>query len=190
MCQQKKEFHHAIAPYCAGIILTLLTACSSDMSDLERFVADTKARKNPNVDPLPKFEIVPNYFYEVDNMRDPFEPLMEQSVIIDRPVDQTGTSTGETPCPKPPDSNRVRVGLELMPLDALQMVGTLKEGETLWGLVISKTKGTLYKVKVGDFMGQYFGRVIAISETKIEVMEFVPDNNGCYSEQANAIKLR
>jgi type IV pilus assembly protein PilP len=162
------------------------------MSDLHKFVQDTKARKNPNVEPLPKFEIVPNYFYEVDNMRDPFEPIIEQGIGQQRiPIDRVEGNENEEVenCPKP-DTNRVRVGLELLPLDALQMVGTLKEGDTLWGLVISKTKGTLYKVKAGDYMGQYFGRITSISENKIEVMELVPDVKGCYSEQLNTIKLR
>lgn len=175
-----------------SLFIILLTACSSDMSDLEEFVAETKARKNPNVEPLPKFEIVPNYFYEVDNMRDPFEPIIEQGIgtnIVTLPLAGDENSDDERQdCPKP-DPHRVRIGLELMPLDALQMVGTLQEGETLWGLVISKTTGTLYKVKVGDYMGQYHGRVTGIAENKIEVIELVPDNKGCYAEQINTIKL-
>jgi type IV pilus assembly protein PilP len=188
----KKISYRYFYQCCVGVIVILLSACSSDMTDLERFIAETKGRKNPNVEPLPKFEIVPNYFYEVDNMRDPFEPLIEQGIgnaRIPLQIDENNDDNAGMNCPKP-DTNRVRVGLELMPLDALQMVGTLQEGETFWGLVISKTTGTLYKVKVGDYMGRYHGRVSGISENKIEVIELVPDNKGCYSEQVNTIKLR
>lgn len=167
----------------------LVTACSSDMTDLERFVAEMKARKNPNVEPLPKFEIVTSYFYEADNLRDPFAPLLEEldgNAPPPPPKLPGEVAEDAAPCPKP-DSNRVRVGLELLPLDALQMVGTLKEDMNLWGLVMSKTSGTLYKVKVGDYMGRYYGKIISITETKISVMEFVPDAQGCYWEKENSI---
>jgi type IV pilus assembly protein PilP len=179
-----------------GILLLLtlhLTSCGGgDMNDLVAEVDKIKAKKNNEVAPLPEFKHIPSYFYEVDKMRDPFIPFMDaqQTDITVGLKTPTGKET-KGPCPGP-DPHRVRVGLELMPLDSLRMVGTLEEekekDKTLWALVMA-SDGTIYRVKQGEFIGQNSGKIINIEENKIELQELLPNKEGCWTETATTLEL-
>ncbi len=176
-----------------GLSILLLSACSGQgMDDLEEYVAKTKARKNPHVDPIPDFGHVPSYFYEVQHMRDPFEPLISGEKGPMLQAFEEGKKKKE--CPNPGSTHRVRIGLELMPLDALQMVGTVEtkdqSGRTiLWALIVSKSDGTIYRVKQGDYMGNNYGQVINVFEEGVEVLEQIPDGEGCWQENIAKISL-
>jgi len=167
----------------------ILNACSNNnMDDLRQYVAEIKARKNPQVDPIPSFTIIPNHFYEVEDERDPFRPMEDRS--------GSGGNGGAIDPNDPirncerPDPYRIRVGLELLPLDGLDMAGTLLDGEgNLWGLVTSRSDLITYRVQVGDYMGENEGQIINITETKIELRELYPDGSGCYVEQISSIAL-
>jgi len=174
-----------------SLLITLfLSACGDrSMRDLKKEVAKIEAIENPHVPTLPEITQFLPYLYGVQHLRDPFIPLKDntQGPIINIPTKERGKD-GKEPCPTP-DSNRVRVGIELMPLDALQMVGTLEANKTLWALVISKSEGTIYHVKQGDYMGQYYGKIINVSETEIEVLEQIPDGEGCWKDKISTIQL-
>lgn len=175
--------------YVILLILLSSSACSErSMIDLEEYVAKIKARENPHVDAIPEIKHIPPYFYEVQHMRDPFIPLIDTQRQRDITLTIENSSTKEG-CPQLEDATRVRVGLELIPLDALQMVGTLNINSILWGLVVSKSEGTIYRVKQGDYLGENYGKIISISEDEIEVEEQVPDKEGCWTIQQAMIRL-
>jgi len=186
----------------------LLTACGGNMDDLKAEVERIKARRNNQVDPIPTFVVVPKFFYptDVERLRDPFKSFLEETT--DNARNKIATESLQMNCPHP-DIYRVRTGLEKMPLDALQMVGVLenqeenkpvsvestaeKPAETVtpppkavvefWGLVASKSDGTIYRVKVGDYLGDKDGKIINITENQIEVVELHPDGSGCWAEK-------
>jgi len=169
-------------------ILFLLAACGdSEMTDLTDFVKKLKEKKNSDVDPLPEFKHIPSYFYEVDKMRDPFMPFLEARV--QGPIEDTGSKqTVKKDCPRP-DPYRIKVGLELLPLDTIRMVGTLEDQDgTLWGL-ITTNDGTIYRVRPGDYLGVNSGKIIGVYEDRIELLELVPDKEGCFTELPNQIVL-
>ncbi len=191
------------------ILFTLmLTACSGNMDDLTAEVERIKARRNNQVDPIPTFVVVPKFFYptDVEKLRDPFKSFLEETTDSNR--NKINPESLQMNCPHP-DIYRVRTGLEKMPLDALQMVGILENQEDnkpvsvesmaekpagtetppskpvveFWGLVASKSDGTIYRVKVGDYLGDKDGKIINITENQIEVVELHPDGNGCWAER-------
>ena len=171
-----------------GLLTLLLTDCSnSGMTDLEDYVDETKQAGNPHVDPLPAIEPISNYFYEPNELKDPFQPIMLTGPDITPPPPQPT-------CP-PIDIYRVRTGLELIPLDALQMSGTVETKDsqshpTLWALVeTNRDPVTIYRVKVGDYMGNNYGKIINISNNTIEVLEQIPDADGCWRENLVTINL-
>ncbi len=174
-----------------GLITSLLSACSDPgIKDLEEYVAEIKAIENPQVDPIPESRHIPSFYYEVQNQRDPFIPLID--IDIRQPEIPGGlgeNKSDENPCPSRPDANRVRVGLEEMPLDALQMVGTMTKQGTLWALVASTSDGTLYEVKQNDYMGENYGQIINISEDQIDILELLPDGNGCWTQEVTTLRL-
>jgi len=170
------------------IFLFQLTACADkEMTDLEGFVAETKARKNPHVDEIPEFKINPGFFYEVETMRDPFKELITNSSKENFAEQDTNE---ERPDCQRPDIYRTRVELETMPLDSLQMVGTLEDEEgNYWGIITSRTDGTLYRLQAGDYIGENFGQVMSISEERIDILELHSDGAGCWIEQNASIAL-
>lgn len=189
-----------------GVLALVLTSCGGDMSDLQAEVERIKARKNNQVDPIPTFVVVPKFFYptDVEKLRDPFKSFLEETV--DNARNKVTAETMQLNCPHP-DIYRVRTGLEKMPVDALQMVGILENQEDksvavaeqptskvarpaeFWGLVASKSDGTIYRVKVGDYIGDKDGKIINITETQIEVVELHPDGTGCWAEKTVTMAL-
>ena len=68
------------------------------------------------------------------------------------------------------------------------MVGTLTQDGVFYGLL--QTNDTLvHRVVVGNYVGQNDGRIVAIDETEIRVVEIIPDGIGGYMERAATIGL-
>ncbi len=185
----KKVYHLFKWSYVLLGTLFILGCSGNNMNDLQQKVAEVKARKNPHVEPIPEFKIIAPYFYEVENERDPFKNILEgnkQNLAI---FDMTEMPEEEGPCTRP-NINRLPQELERMPLDALQMIGTLEDEETnMWGLVKSKMDGTVYKVQQDEFMGQNYGQIISVTEQQIELREMYPDGQGCFVEQITPMVL-
>lgn len=167
------SFRRAIAPTLLMLACAAtLSACGIGSSDLEKWVAEIKAKPAPALEPLPVMKQFETFEYAAQNLRDPF--------------DQTFSGEGATG-PRP-DSNRRRQTLEGFTLDSLKMVGTLGSGNHLTGLVMAPDKVT-YKVTPGNYMGQADGRVTAVHEDRIELVELVPDGAGGWLERPAKLSL-
>jgi type IV pilus assembly protein PilP len=162
-------------------MVAMLEGCGNDdFSDLHRYISDVKARPKEAIKPLPVIKIVEPFIFKPDGLRDPFKPL-EQSEQSDN-VDVSAGSGIK------PDISRRKEELETFPLDGLRMMGTIELKSILWGLV-KTSDGTIYRVKVGNYMGKNFGKIIRIVSDKIELMEIVPDKPGMWREQPTSIML-
>lgn len=155
----------------------LLGGCSSDMDDLDRYINEVKARPGGRIEPLP--EITPyevfTYTADVEGLRSPFVP--------DSPQVASGGSGGTRP-----DRDRSREFLEQFPLDTLAMVGTLELGAQTYGLLQTRD-GLIHRVQPGNYIGQNDGRIVAITESEIRLVEIISDGIGGYLERDAAIGL-
>ena len=71
----------------------------------------------------------------------------------------------------------------------LAMVGTLmREEGALWALVRDGDGGVV-KVKTGQFMGQNHGRIVAVTDYKINLIEIVPNGQGGWIERPRTLAL-
>lgn len=157
-----------------------LAACASqDMADLREYVAEVKARPPKKLSPIPEVKKAETFIYEAKGRRDPFTPQSTAEPQLPQAVVENGPS---------PDPNRPREELESYSLDSLRMVGTVEQGGETWGLVQTKD-GTIHRVKVGNYMGMNHGRIIRISEEKIELMELIPKGDGGYLEKVAALAV-
>lgn len=77
--------------------------------------------------------------------------------------------------------------MESFPLDALKFVGTLKKDNEIWAL-IRQPEGQISRVKVGDYMGQNYGRIILIKNELIKLEETV-QKSGKWEKQFTTINL-
>ena len=157
-------------------VLFLLSGCGdSGISDLEQFVQEVKARKPAPIKPLPEIKQIETFTYVPGDRRSPFQREL--------PEEMAGAGSGVTP-----DKARRKEELEEFPLDSLRMVGTLNLNGTIWGLIRNK-EGTIYRVKVGNYMGQNNGQITRISEDQIELTEIIPDHKGGYRERQATVAL-
>lgn len=157
----------------ALLVLSLtLAACGGSRGDLEKWVAEVKARPAPPLEPLPAMQQFETFEYTAQTLRDPFDQ----------------TFSGEGSSGPRPDPSRRKQTLEMFSLDSLKMVGTLGAGKNLVRLVMAPDKVT-YKVKPGDYMGQSDGRVTGVFEDRIELVELVPDGAGGWLERPAKLAL-
>ncbi len=153
-----------------------LGGCSRDMSDLETYVDEVKARPGGRIDPLPQVQPYNSFAYESGGRRSPFVP---ESRIAQAQRQDSGLR---------PDTTRNREYLESFPLDSLRMVGSLRLQEQTYALV-QGGDGLIHRVRPGNYLGQNDGRVTSISDSEIQIMEIVPDGLGGYLERPAAIAL-
>lgn len=159
-----------------GLVLCVavlaLAACTRGQRDLEAWVAEVKSQPAPPLDPLPVMKQFETFEYAAQNLRDPFSPPTS---------DQDGGGLR-------PDPNRRKEVLEAFPLDSLDMVGTIGSGSGIIGLVMGPDKVT-YRVRPGNYMGLSDGRVTAVFEDRVEMVELVPDGAGGWLERQAKIAL-
>jgi type IV pilus assembly protein PilP len=165
----------------SAVMTLTLTACGSDdVSDLTKFIQEVKARPKGAIQPLPEKKIVESFTFQPEGLRDPFRAIEKNSDEAGLDVSGAGGIR--------PDTERRKEELEAFSLDSLRMMGTLKDGKGLWGLIQAKD-GTVHSVQVGNHMGQNYGKIIRILEDKIELMEIVPDKPGTWREQQATLAL-
>lgn len=163
------------------IFLLGLAGCSDDdVTDLQKYIQEVKARPKGSIEPLPEIKIVESFIFKPDGLRDPFRPL---EVKLDQTGEEVAGYSGVHP-----DTERRKEELEAFSLDSLRMVGTLTDQEGVWGLVKTKD-GTIHSVRVGNYMGQNYGRIVRILEDRIELIEIVPDKPGTWREQQATLAL-
>jgi type IV pilus assembly protein PilP len=150
-----------------------LTACSGTDNELARFTDDIRHQPAGPVMPLPEIKPAESFLYNAYDLRSPFVPS------------SAGGGLGGGPRP---DQNRSREFLEQYPLDALRMVGTLRLGGQIYGLVETKD-GLVHRVTTGNHLGQAEGRITGITPSKISLIEIVPDSLGAYMERPAALAL-
>jgi type IV pilus assembly protein PilP len=151
-----------------------LAACSSADDELARFIEDTRKEPGGRVDPIPEVRPYETFVYSAAEMRSPFLP------------GGSGGSSGSAGLR--PDSKRNREFLEQFSLDTLKMVGTLKLGGRMYGLVQTKD-GLVHRVSTGNYLGQADGKIVDITPGKISLTEIVPDGLGGYMERPAALGL-
>jgi type IV pilus assembly protein PilP len=158
------------------LVVTLLAIAGCTPSeDPRQWVAREKAKKGAPLQPLPVIKTFETFIYKDQDLRDPFALSAEEQ-------DQNA-NTGPHP-----DQNRPREPLESFPLDGLKMSGTLGLAKKIEGLV-RDPDGVVHRVHVGNYLGQNYGRVTAIEEDRIDLVELVPNGAGSWMERQATIAL-
>ena len=145
--------------------LVALTACSGrDFSDIDRFMAEKRARPGGIIEPIPTFKAYEAFAYSATRLRSPF----------DRPIEVREITQLQAISTVKPDEDRVREFLEQYTFDSLAMVGTLERGGNRWGLV-RDPEGGIHRVRVGNYLGRNHGKIVELTEGYLAVVEIVSD---------------
>ena len=169
-----------------------LAGCTQhDMTDLQQFVATTK-RTTPVKKPDPPPEIKPYtpFTYTAQGIKDPFivapfaqEEELELTQTL--AIQQSGNYTGVRP-----DPNRVREELEKYSLGSLKMMGTFRMGDggELWALVLAPDN-VVHRVQKNNYLGTNHGKIVDITEQRVDLREIVPDGPGRWQERDAFLSL-
>jgi len=161
-----------------------LTACSfgSD-TELREWMAQQKSQTFPKVVPLsePK-QFKPESYTETTE----FDPFSIQKLTLALKRDSAQATSNAALLE--PELARRKEPLEEFPLDAITLVGSIvKEGKPVALVTVGKL---LYQVRLGDHLGQNYGRITKIVETEVTLREIVQDAAGEWIERTASLQLQ
>ena len=159
-------------------IAALSAGCNAGNDELQAWMDESRRSTPVTISKVAEPKAFEPFRYPATTEVDPFSPA-KLRVAIESP-----TRNG----PRGPDLGRLREPLESYSLDAFKMVGNLKQGPVVVGLL--KSENAIHQVRVGNYIGQNFGRIVAISETEVAVRESVQDAAGDWVERDTALRLQ
>jgi type IV pilus assembly protein PilP len=157
-----------------------MVACSNDQDELRQWMEQQRREIKPSVTPLQppkKFDPQP---YNVAEAVDPFS-TQKLTVALKQEARQPNSLLAA-------ELNRRKEPLEAYPLDSMSMVGSVNKLGQPFALLRVDT--LLYQVKVGDYLGQNYGRITRIGETEIALREIVQDAAGEWIERPATLQLQ
>ncbi|WP_088283210.1 pilus assembly protein PilP [Ideonella sp. A 288] len=164
----------------ALVLSLLLAACGAEQEELNVWMEQQRREVKPNVQPLaaPKrFDPAP---FNATQLVDPFSN-QKLSVAIKQEARQPNSLLAS-------EMNRRKEPLESYPTDGMVMVGSVtKSGKPV---ALLKVDSLLYQVKLGDYLGQNFGKITRISETEVSLREIVQDAAGEWIERTSTLQLQ
>lgn len=171
-------------PARTGLALALATAlvagCADQNEELQTWMDQQRREVKPSVQPLqaPK-RFDPEPYTQAQGV----EPFSNQklSVALKQEARQPNSLLAS-------EMNRRREPLEAYPLDSMSMVGSVVRGGQQFALL--RVENLLYQVKVGDYLGQNYGRVMRIAESEIALREVVQDAAGEWVERPAVLQLQ
>lgn len=145
----------------AVILALMMSACGGgDGDDLDQFMRDATKNAKPKVQPLPEVKPYEALVYNQDGvLSDPFHV---------RKAASKGSGTQQ------PDLKRPKEPLESYPLESIKYVGMLSKKKLTYAL-LRAPDNTVQQVTVGNYIGQNYGRIIAIADNEVTLHEIVQD---------------
>lgn len=169
-----------IAISVAAALTAGLAGCGAEQEELQSWMDQQRREAKPNVPPLlPPKRFDPQPYEQVQAV----EPFSNQKLTVALKQEARQPNSlfaGEM--------NRRKEPLEAYPLDSMKMVGSVAKSGRPTALL--KVDSLLYQVKVGDYLGQNYGKVTKISETEVTLREVVQDAAGEWIERPAALQLQ
>ncbi len=163
---------HALAA--AALAVVALAGCGqSDDDGLRQWMTQTRAAKAPPPEPLPEVK--------------PYSPREYGGRSSPEPFAQTKIGELNKTMSESPEAGRRHEPLEDYPLENFKMLGMLKKNGETYGVV--RVDNKIHHVKVGQYLGQSYGRVVRISDQEIVLRELVREGVSDWKEKMTSLKL-
>jgi type IV pilus assembly protein PilP len=173
------QIHHKKFLIGVAISLLLLGACSGGPDrDMKEFVKKVREKQPKPLPSLPVFPPYKSFKYAAGKLRSPFESAMPVRI-------NTAATNQKGPMP---NLNRPKEPLESFSLDALQMVGTLAREGAVYAL-IKDSKGLIYRVGIGSYIGQNYGQIEKINSTGLDIKEWVLSSKGEWQTRNTSLRF-
>lgn len=154
----------------------ILAACDNgEGDDLDKFMRDAASDMRPKITPLPEVKPYLALQYNADGiLPDPFRSRKAASKI--------GALQ--------PNLNRPKEPMEAYPLESIKYVGLLSKSKLTYALLKTPDNG-VQQVKIGNYVGQNFGRVTQITDSEVLLKEIVQDEfSGDWIERISNLALQ
>ncbi|WP_295855793.1 pilus assembly protein PilP [uncultured Xylophilus sp.] len=164
--------------------LLMLLGCDNARDDeLRTWMTEQRSQVRPKIVPLTE----PKQFVPQDYLQQSaVDPYTAEKLTQALRRDSSRVSSNAALIA--PEMARRKEPLEAFPLDTMSMVGSLvKAGQPV---ALVRVGTLLYQVRVGDHLGQNFGRVMRITETEITLREIVEDPSGDWVERSTSLQLQ
>ena len=174
--------HKLLIAVAVGVVLAGCDA--SETEEVQAWMQQQRAATKPQVQPIPEPKPFTPQAYTQEAAIEPFSN-QKLTVALKRDSQQSGTASAALLAP---ELNRRKEPLEAYPLDSMSMVGSVNKQGRPYALL--RVDQLLYQVKVGDHLGQNYGRITRIAETEIALREIVQDAAGEWIERPATLQLQ
>ncbi len=159
-----------------GVFSVGLAGCSFEGGDdLDQYMRDATKNVQPKVKPLPEVQPYMALQYNADGtLVDPFRArkAVNKSSVLQ------------------PNLSRPKEPMEAYPLESLKYVGLLSKSKLTYALLKTPDE-SVQQVKLGNYVGQNFGRVTQIKDGEIVLVELVQDDlTGDWVERTTSLVLQ
>ncbi|WP_457279732.1 pilus assembly protein PilP [Polaromonas sp. P5_D5] len=166
----------------AGILLGLSGCGSSEQEELQEWMTQQRNATKPKVDPLPEPTKFSPQLYGQEGSIEPFS-IQKLTQALKRESNQATANAALIA----PELSRRKEPLEAYPLDAIAMVGSLiKVGQPV---ALVRVDNLIYQARVGNYLGQNYGRITKVTETDLALREIVQDAAGEWIERTATLQL-
>ncbi len=165
-------------------LLLGLSACSSSGDDeLQQWMTTQRNQSKSRVERLPEpIKFSPQAYTEEGSI----EPFSSQKLA--QALKRDSRQAVSNAALIAPELARRKEPLEASPLDSVAMVGSLiKAGQPV---ALVRVENLLYQVRVGNYLGQNYGRITKVSETGVTLREIVQDAAGEWIERQATLQLQ
>ena len=169
---------NAIKLICAISMGLIMVGCDSRMDAVSEEMANIRNQQPIAIDPAPTPDQVLPYSYDAQQLRSPFLPKSR--------ANELKIMSGKRVYPNP---NRPKQELEEYPIEALNMKGSMRQPNGRIVALLQAPDGEVKQVQMGSYIGMNQGRIIAITPTRIDVMEIVPDGRDGFIERPRSLLL-
>jgi type IV pilus assembly protein PilP len=184
MIHESKRFKQLLIVPSALLCVSLLSGClSSKDAELKQWMVEQKGNTPAKVTPIvaPK-KFVPQAYTQQGAM----EPFNNQKLL--QALRKDSAQSAENLALISPELARRKEVLESFPLDAVEMVGILNKKNI--PVVLLKVDKLLYQARVGNYVGQNYGRITKISDSEIVLREIAQDASGEWIERKVNLQLQ
>ena len=161
-----------------------LQACDSrDDNELQAWMNEQRAQTKPGVKGIDQPKKFTPQSYGKELAMDPFNSQkLTQAFKAESKQATPNTNLIN------PELTRRKEALESFPLDSMTMVGSVAKAQQ--PIAIIKVDNLLYQVRVGNYIGQNYGRVTLVNETQVSLREIVQDGAGEWTERSATLQLQ
>lgn len=170
----------------AGMVLAALSLCAlagcsgSSVQEVRDWMASVKRDTPAKVAPLQAPKTFTPFSYAANQEPDPFQ---QNKLLLELAKAASSARSGLAP-----DLRRRKEMLEAYPLDTLKMVGMMQNAHGR--VAVLQVEKAVFQVKVGNYIGQNFGRITDISDKSVAVREVVQDASGEWVERKAKLELQ